>query len=151
MADMEQFLEHVELLMQDGPIPENHSAVAGRMILFNLIKSDGGSEMMEDVFGLPFIRKDHDLYRNLSQVCNILAYILEHGMPEDILDYYSNCSERIVEDLKVAIQLIDDECKARGMTDLEQIEEIKKSSGVDVDYIDHIFTNWEPLENVHVA
>ncbi len=151
MAKLEDLLTFVEKITAEGPIPEDHSAVAGRMILFNLVKSDEGAELLEDIFGLPFVRRDPALYRNLSMVCNILAHILEHGMPEDVVEYYSNCSENILTDMQTAVKLIEDECAKAGLTDPDRIAELKEASGIDVEHIDRLFTGWEPLENVHVV
>ncbi len=151
MAKLEDLLTFVEKITAEGPIPEDHSAVAGRMILFNLIKSEEGSELLEDIFGLPFIQRDPGIYRNLSMVCNVLAYILEHGMPENVVEYYSNCAENILTDMHSAVKLIEDECAKMGVVDPERLAAMKEASGIDVDHIDRLFTGWEPLENVHVV
>lgn len=151
MPNMEEFLTYIQKITEDGPIPEDHSAVAGRMILFNLMKSEDGADLMEDVFGLPFIRRDLDLYNHMSLVCNTMAWILEHGMPEDVLERYNNCSKAILDDLNQAVEIIKDECTKRGLTDPEMIADIQRKSGLDIEYIDRIFSGWEPLDNVHVV
>ncbi len=143
---LENLMKFIQMSQAPGPVPDDHTCIGGRILLYNLVSSDEGKDMLEQVFGMPFIQQDPHLFQLLNLVCAVLGFVHEQGMP-DLTEHYFNCSEDILTNLQETVDGLADKIK-KSPIPADKATEIIEQAQLDLDRVRELYTPWEPVNGL---